>query len=116
MRPTDLGSTHLCNLLFVVDHKQRYGEENGSEALHGILESARGGQLIALLQARDEVSKTQTHRWQTSFRPAVLPVSQGKTVQAGQRRQAQVTGAAAGQSLHEELLIWPKLNNANLVM
>ncbi len=108
--------THLCNLLFVVDHKQWYGEENGSETINSFFKAPSCGQLIALLQAWNQIRETQAHRWETPFSPAVLPVSLGVTVQAGQRRQAQVTGAPTGQRLHEQLLVGSKLNHTNLVM
>ena len=46
---------HLSNLLLVINHQQRYREQDGSEALNSFLKPPRCGQLVALLQAGDEI-------------------------------------------------------------
>ena len=65
-------SPHLGDLLLVVHHQQRHREQDGPEALHALLEAARRGQLVALLQAGDEVRETQAHGGETLLGPAVL--------------------------------------------
>lgn len=63
---------HLCNLLLVVNHQQRYREQDGSKALHSFLKPPGRRQLVALLQAGDEVGETQADSRQSLLCPAVL--------------------------------------------
>lgn len=63
---------HLCNLLLVVHHQQRDGQQDDSEALHGFLEAPRRRQLVAVLQAGDEVGEAQAHSGQALLCATVL--------------------------------------------
>lgn len=63
---------YLCNLLFVINHQQGYRQKDDSEALNGILKSSGCGQLVALLQAGDEIRETQAHSRQPLLCPTVL--------------------------------------------
>lgn len=63
---------HLCNLLFVINHQQRYRQQDDSKALNSFLKSSSSGQLVALLQAGDEVREAQAHSRQALLRAAVL--------------------------------------------
>lgn len=76
-------STYLCDLLLVVDHQQWHRQQDGAEAFNSLLEAAGSGELVALLQAGDEVRKTKTHGRQPLLGPTVLPVPLGVTTQAG---------------------------------
>lgn len=46
---TILLCAHLCNLLLVINNQQRHRQQDGSETLHSVLKTPRGGQLVALL-------------------------------------------------------------------
>ncbi len=63
---------HLRNLLFVINHQQRHREQDASEALNSFLKAPGRGQLVALLQAGDEVGEAQAHSRQSLFCPTVL--------------------------------------------
>lgn len=63
---------YLCNLLFVINHQQGYRQKDDSEALNGVLKSSGCGQLVALLQAGDEIRETQAHSRQPLLCPTVL--------------------------------------------
>lgn len=63
---------YLCNLLFVINHQQRYRQKDDSEALNGVLKSSSCGQLVALLQAGDEIRETQAHSRQPLLCSTVL--------------------------------------------
>lgn len=63
---------HLCDLLLVINHQQRHRQQDGSEALDSFLEAPGGGQLVALLQAGDEVGEAQANSGQALLRPTVL--------------------------------------------
>lgn len=63
---------YLCNLLFVINHQQGYRQKDDSEALNGVLKSPGCGQLVALLQAGDEIRETQAHSRQPLLCPTVL--------------------------------------------
>ena len=64
--------SHLCDLLLVINHQQRNGQQDGSEALHSLLKAPGGGQLVALLQAGDEVGEAQAHSREALLCPTVL--------------------------------------------
>ncbi len=63
---------HLSNLLLVINHQQWYREQDGSKALDSFLKPPGRGQLVALLQAGDEVGETQAHSRQPLLCPTVL--------------------------------------------
>ncbi|TNN32335.1 hypothetical protein EYF80_057506 [Liparis tanakae] len=84
---------------------QRDGQQDDPEALDGLLEAPGRRQLVAVLQAGDEVGEAQAHSGQ-----ALLCAT------AGQRRQPQVTGAASGQRLHEQRLVGLEVHNSHLVV
>ena len=52
---------HLSNLLLVINHEQWNRQQDGSEALDGVLKPPGSGQLVALLQTGDEVGEAQAH-------------------------------------------------------
>lgn len=52
---------HLGNLLLVVHHQQWNAEQDGAELFHSLLELANSGELVAELQALDEVIELQAH-------------------------------------------------------
>lgn len=68
---------HLCYLLLVINHQQRHREKDGSEALHGLLKPPSSGQLVALLQASDEIRQTESHGGQPLLCPTVLQECSG---------------------------------------
>lgn len=69
--PRRLGA-HLRDLLLVIDHQQRNRQQDDPEALDGFLKAPGRGQLVALLQAGDEVGEAQAHGGQSLLRAAVL--------------------------------------------
>lgn len=50
---------HLSDLLLVIHHQQGHAEQDGAELLHGLLKLASRGQLVADLQALDQVVQFQ---------------------------------------------------------
>lgn len=69
-----LSFSHLCNFLLVVNYQQWYRQQDGSETFHSFLKPPGRGQLVALLQAGDEVGEAQAYSRQPLLGPAVLKI------------------------------------------
>lgn len=65
---------HLCNFLLVVNYQQWYRQQDGSETVHSFLKPPGRGQLVALLQAGDEIREAQAYSRQPLLCPAVLKI------------------------------------------
>lgn len=65
-------SANLCNFLFVVNYKQWHRQQDGSKTFDCFLKSPSCGQLVALLQAGDEVRETQANSWKSILRLVFL--------------------------------------------
>lgn len=64
---------HLGNLLLVVHHEQRHAQQDGPELLHCLLEFAGGGELVAELQALDQVIQLQANCRDCVLQGSFLP-------------------------------------------
>lgn len=82
-RRTEESASHLSDLLLVVHHQQRHAEQDGAELLHGLLKFASRGELVAQLQALDQVIEFQANGregiLQASFFPGGTELRWGGT-------------------------------------
>jgi len=61
-------------LCFGLDHQERDGEEDGSEAVDGLRELAPRGQLVGGLESGHEVRQLEANSWEASLGSSLLPV------------------------------------------
>lgn len=75
---------HLSNLLLVVHHQQGHTEQDGAELLHSLLKLASCSELVAQLQALDQVIKLQSHSRESILQASFFPGGrEGMGIQAG---------------------------------
>lgn len=114
---------YLGDLLFVIEHQQGDGQQDAPELVDSLVEAPRGGHLVALLQAGDEVTQVQPYCRDATLLPVSLPpalgrapVPQGVREETGQRWKPHVRHASPRERLQEEGLQQLELDHTHLIV